>query len=425
MNREIDLSFLRDWQKNMIKELQKSKYGVLIVHRRAWKTIVILAYLLYKALSNPKSDFWYIAPYLNQAKTIAWEALIQLSKNIPWIEINISELTIRFPNWSRIRLFWADNPHAMRWLNLKWAVMDEYSQIPKNLFWEIIFPMINAFGKEWFAIFIWTPNWYDHFYDLYKKAKKNDKWYTLLLPVTESGVLPDIDIEEDKQMTEPDQFAQEYMCDFGVAVKWSYYWKYISDLKNEWRLVKSLYDPVLPVHTYWDLWMDDSTAILFVQFWWKEVRLIDYYEDRGRGLEHYVEVLNMKDYSYDTHHLPHDAQVKELWTWATRKETLEKLLWFNVNIEVIKRQLIEDWINAVRSMFNYVYVDSWLENMLSQLSLYEATYNEKTGLFWKPKHDENSHLADTWRYLAMTYEGQTENINDYIESFTPDYSNII
>ena len=59
MNVTVDLTFLRDWQKDFIK--QAKQYNVLVIHRRAWKTTVCIAYLLYKALQG-KGYYGYIAP---------------------------------------------------------------------------------------------------------------------------------------------------------------------------------------------------------------------------------------------------------------------------------------------------------------------------------------------------------------------------
>ena len=50
------------------------------------------------------------------------------------------------------------------------------------------------------------------------------------------------------------------------------------------------------------------TAIWFAQFVGPEVRLIDYYENAGVGLDHYARILQEKGYVYDQHILPHDVR---------------------------------------------------------------------------------------------------------------------
>ena len=81
----------------------------------------------------------------------------------------------------------------------------------------------------------------------------------------------------------------------------------------------------LPVSTFWDLGMNDTTAIWFVQIHGKEVRVIDHYEMSGEGLEHYVAHIMSKPYRYDKHYLPHDVQVRELSSGQSRYEFLLNL----------------------------------------------------------------------------------------------------
>jgi hypothetical protein len=56
-------------------------------------------------------------------------------------------------------------------------------------------------------------------------------------------------------------------------------------------------DEDLEVETWWDLGMNDSTVITFVQRHNNEIRIIDCYENSGEGLEHYLNVIDNKDYT--------------------------------------------------------------------------------------------------------------------------------
>lgn len=416
---------LRDWQLKAFKEIDKKKYSVLVVSRRSGKTILTIIYLIYRALKTPDRDLAYIAPFLNQARSISWEYLKKFAAQIPWTEINNTELKVKFANGSSIRVFGADNSEALRGLNISWAVLDEYANINKELYGAILFPMINYF-EDGFAIFIWTPKWYDDFYELYQKAKNDTNRFSLKLDVIWAWVLSEEGIREAREQISPSQYAQEYLCDFGVAIKWSYYWEYISDMRNEWRVVDDLYDNSLAVYTYWDIGVNDQTAILFIQYKDGEARIIDYFEDRQRWLEYYIDVISERWYRYDYHTLPWDWTVKEWWTWMTRLEQFqEKIEDKNIGeVRVAKRQPIEDWIQAVRMMLPNTRVDSTLDNELSRLSLYESQYDPKKWTFWKPKHDKNSHLADTFRYAAFDYKTNSIVIA-YEPPFTVNYDTFI
>ena len=54
------------------------------------------------------------------------------------------------------------------------------------------------------------------------------------------------------------------------------------------------YDPSVGVTTAWDLGIGDSTAIFFAQWVGQEVRIIDYYENSGVGLDHYAKELSSR-----------------------------------------------------------------------------------------------------------------------------------
>ena len=168
---KLDLTFLRPFQKEFFKNFKR--FNVLVCHRRFWKTVLAVLFLLFRA-TQEKGLYWYIAPTYKQSKAIAFDMLKKFADKIPWTKVNISELTIELFNWSKIRLFWADYPDSLRWLDLKWVVFDEYAQQPPSIYPEIIFPMINA-NNGW-CLWIWTPKWKNNFYDWYSKAIEDDKY---------------------------------------------------------------------------------------------------------------------------------------------------------------------------------------------------------------------------------------------------------
>ena len=137
------------------------------------------------------------------------------------------------------------------------------------------------------------------------------------------------------------------------------------------------------------------------------VRLIDYYESSGVGLDHYARVLGEKGYVYDQHILPHDVRVRELGTGRSRLETLDGL---GVRPVHIAPQLnVDDGIQAVRSMLPRCWFDKdKCERGVDALRQYRREYDEK-GMTWRsrPLHDWTSHCADAMRYLAIGYKETT------------------
>ncbi len=199
----------------------------------------------------------------------------------------------------------------------------------------------------------------------------------------------------------PESYDHIWEGDFLVHVDGAYYATEMRDCRQTNRITTVPYDPAVPVTTAWDLGVGDSTAIWFAQFVGAEVRLIDYYECSGVGLDHYVQVLNSKGYLYCDHILPHDVRVRELGTGKSRLETLGNL---GVRpITIAPQLMVDDGIQAARSMLATCWFDKdKCSRGVDCLSQYRRDYDEKNQSFrGRPLHDWTSHAADAFRYLAV------------------------
>jgi len=131
-----------------------------------------------------------------------------------------------------------------------------------------------------------------------------------------------------------------------------------------------------------------------------EIRVMDYYENAGQSLEHYITWLQEKGYDKYEHILPHDVEVRELGTGKSRKEMLEE---GGLNITVAPKLGVEDGIQAVRQFLKNCYFhESTTQTGLNCLRNYRRQFNEKLNTYMeKPLHDWSSHCADAFRYLAI------------------------
>jgi len=209
--------------------------------------------------------------------------------------------------------------------------------------------------------------------------------------------------QEDLELR-PESYDHIWEGDFLVHVDGAYYMTEMRDARQGGRVSGVPYDPALPVTTAWDLGVGDSTSIWFAQFYGKEVRLIDYYESSGVGLDHYVQLLNSKGYTYGNHILPHDVRVRELGTGKSRLETLGTL---GVRpITIAPQLMVDDGIQAARSMI----ASCWFDEIkcsrgIDCLGQYHRDYDEKNQTFkGNPVHDWASHGADAFRYLATGHK---------------------
>ncbi len=376
------------------------RYAAIVAHRRAGKTVACVNDLIKAALTCERDEprFAYLAPYYTQAKDVAWNYIRRFSAVIPGMSFNESELRADYPNGGRIRLYGADNYDRMRGVYFDGIVLDEYADMDPRAWPEVIRPAL-ADRKGW-AVFIGTPRGQNSFYETWQRALADPDWFTLMLKASETGLIDAGELAAAAKEMTPDQYAQEFECSFQAAVIGAYYAKEISAAETEKRIASVPWEPAVKVHTAWDLGIGDATAIWFAQIVGKEVRLIDYYEASGVGLDHYAKTLASKRYVYGDHILPHDAEVKELGTGRSRIEMLRSL---GIDGRVIPAQSVEDGINAARMLLPRCWFDAdKTAQGIKALREYRAEWDERHKVLKnRPLHNWASHPADAFRYLAL------------------------
>lgn len=398
---------------------------VLVLHRRAGKTVACINHLIRECFKSQDLDqrYAYIAPTYKQAKNVAWDILKRYAKKVPYTKFNEAELRCDFPNGARITLYGADNPDALRGIGLWGVVFDEYSQQPSNIYSEIILPTLA--DHNGFAIWIGTPKGKNDFYNLYQfcgfpkdrwlgmskeeRESIEKDWFKLKLGVSQTNLVEENYLKMAKRNMTEDEYEQEFECSFESSLKGAFYGDELSNAYKEKRITRVPYEPILPVITAWDWGMNDSTAIGFFQHVGKERRMIDYYENNGHSIEHYISVLFNKGYVYDYHIVPHDFQVKEFSSEGrTRLEVAESL--GLRNMEVLERFGFNDGVNAAKTVFPQLYIDeAKCEKFLDALSQYQRVWDDKKGEFSdKEQKDWTNHAADMLRYYALGSRGRTE-----------------
>ncbi|HEY6704425.1 MAG TPA: hypothetical protein VI010_10025, partial [Xanthobacteraceae bacterium] len=206
------------------------------------------------------------------------------------------ELRIDYPRGGQVRLYGADNPDAMRGIYLDGVVLDEYADMDPRVWSEIIRPALA--DRQGWAVFIGTPRGRNAFFELWRRSQKEEGWFSLMLKASETGLIPDSELQLARRDLTEEQYAQEFECSFDAAVVGSYYGKPMMRAEAEKRIAGVPPDPAALVWTSWDLGMRDATAIWFAQVVGREIRIIDYYEASGVDLGHYVREIQSKPYVY-------------------------------------------------------------------------------------------------------------------------------
>lgn len=204
------------------------------------------------------------------------------------------------------------------------------------------------------------------------------------------------DIYQEYPATPEEAFAQ--------SVEGTYY----KDEYETLKLITQAYRPELLVHMAFDLGMNDTFSIGFVQFWYEQgkakSRIIGYYENEGKGLQHYKDVLDYisidKGWTFDTTYVPHDVSVRELIAGKTRWQALLDL---GFNPVLVPRHRVQDGIQAVREFLKEVEIDAEEAiDIIDAIQNYQKKFDDKLGVYLdSPLHDKYSHPADMLRYMAM------------------------
>ena len=380
-----------------------------MTHRRAGKTVACIHDLQRQALRCPRvrPRFAYLSPFLRQSKAVAWDYLraAMSAARVAGATAHESELRVDYPGGAQVRLYGADNPDAMRGVYFDGIVLDEYADMDPRVWSEIIRPAL-ADRRGW-AVFIGTPRGRNAFFELWRRSQTEEGWFSMMLKASQSGLIPDSELELARRDLTEEQYAQEFECSFDAAVVGAYYGKLMARAEAERRVAGVPYDPSAPVWTSWDLGIRDATAIWFAQVIGREIRIIDYYEASGVDLGHYVREINARPYAYAGHIVPHDAQAKELGTGKSRLEVMESLGLRPITLAALHR--VEDGINAVRMFIPKCWFDARkCARGIDALKLYRAEYDDKLqALRPQPVHDWTSHAADSFRYLALTLDRRT------------------
>jgi hypothetical protein len=281
------------------------------------------------------------------------------------------------------------------------CVFTEYSlQDPKA--WQLIRPILAENGG--WAVFNFTPRGQNHAKEIYEMARGNPKWFCQLLTAddTKAVSIEDIESERISGMSE-DFIQQEFYCSFTLGVEGAYYARYLQDARDSGRIGNVYWDTQTKVHTSWDIGIGDSCAIIFYQVVGHEIHVIDYYENHGEGLAHYVSVLQNKPYIYGGHFAPHDIESRSFSSGLSAKDVGASLgICFQV-LPTLKMRL-EEGIEAVRGLFPRVWFDQTkAQYLIKCLENYRKEFDTRLEIYKeKPRHDKWSHGADAMRYLAIS-----------------------
>lgn len=216
------------------------------------------------------------------------------------------------------------------------------------------------------------------------------------------------EVQQEEMWREFPSFPDEA---FKAAIEGAYFAKQMSRARREKRVCRIPYEPSVPVNTFWDLGMDDSTSIWVHQRVGKENRFLAYYSNSGESLAHYAGWLHGLDYHvWGKHFLPHDAAVKELGAIGedgrprSREETL-KVLGIKPTVICPRTEDVLTDIEMARQVLSSCWFDEErCADGVACLDAYRKEWDDKLGCYKSyPRHDWASHGADAFRAFARNF----------------------
>jgi phage terminase large subunit len=281
----------------------------------------------------------------------------------------------------------------------------EEAQVVTKRSWDVLVPTIRKPDSEIWITF--NPELEDD--ETYKRFVTDANEDVWVCPVNwqDNPWFPDVLNAERLLMLKRDPVGYkttwEGQC--RPAVEGAIYAGEIGALIESKRIRNVPYDPMLKVHWVWDLGWNDSTAIIGAQRSGSEIAIVDYIEGDHRTLADYAQDIRAKKYNLGTLWLPHDGAAKNL---QTGKSPREVLIGLGFDVQMVPNLDVEQGIHAARLLFPRCYFDKERTAPLTNaLKRYKRMQNQTTGAFGAPQHDENSHAADAFRYLAVVADQLT------------------
>ena len=392
------------------------KRACLVWHRRAGKDSTSLNFTA-KEMFKRKGNYWHLFPKQTQARKAIWNGinsdgqsiLDQVFPEAVRARTSSQEMMIELKNGSTWQLAGSDNYDSLVGANPVGVVFSEWSLCDPNA-WAYIRPMLAENGG--WAVFIYTPRGKNHGFTLYNMAKKADEWFCQNLTVNDTKradgspvISPEAIETERAEGMEEALIQQEFFGSFEAQIPGAYFADQLQQAKDQNRVGRIPIEPSLQVHTAWDLGISDSMSIWFFQAMGKEIRLVDYYESNGKGMEHYIQHLTQwadrNGVIYGQHLAPHDIEVRELTSGRSRKDVARDM---GITFRTVQRPRTKiEGIQAIRRMFPRFWIDDErAEQGYACIASYHREWDEKHQRFRdQPVHDWASHGADALQTLAL------------------------
>jgi phage terminase large subunit len=271
-------------------------------------------------------------------------------------------------------------------------------------------PTIRAEGSQiWFS---WNPRRKSDAVDEFLRARKPDNAIVVKANWRDNPWFPDV-LEEERRLdleTWPERYPHIWEGAYASAFEGAYFAKHLEQARQQGRIGHVAVDPILPVKAFFDIGgagsKSDAMAIWLCQFVGREIRLLDYIEGIGQPLSYYAGELRRRGWSEAIVHLPHDGV-------ATNNVSGKRYIthWEEAGFQCatpIKNTgagAAMMRVEAARRIFSRCWFnEATTEAGRDALGYYHERRDENRNVGLGPEHDWSSHAADSFGYMAVSYE---------------------
>ena len=428
----------RDYQMGSWRALDNGARNILISHPRRHGKDVTTASILSKKAMERVGSYYYLFPTRKWAERAIWNNIVTIGEKSghlidlifpPEIVLNKNntDLKLTLINGSLVNMGGTDNLDFVGQGGYGYA-LSEFS-LHKEEVTGFLAPILDE-GNSFIIMNGTMRGKRNQLYKMYETNKDNPNWFCEWLkpeqtkryywisdeinlnPELEGKTdpltgLPYLNIQDriDSKMISYSLARQEYMNEAVADVANSVYGYEMSKLEASGHY-QDFDASSQAVYTFWDLGVDDPTAIVFAFFSGKTPYIIDYYENTGHDIKHYLDVINEKGYKYAGHYMPHDAKKRMSNTGTNILDFCRTQYGFEAR-PIPKTNSVRDDIEIVRRHLPNCNIHLSLEQLIENLTNYQ--WNPSTG---KILHNEYSHGADAVRMLFMA--NHHNMVNEYL-----------
>ena len=303
----------RDYQMNVWRYLEQGgKRAICVWHRRAGKDDVCLHWAA-ASMIDKKATYWHMLPAFSQGRKAIWTAVNphtgkrRIDEAFPHelrANTNESEMFIRFKNGSTWQVVGSDRYDAAVGSSPAGITFSEWA-LSNPSAWAYLAPIVTE--NDGWALFITTARGRNHAKSMLDMAQSRDDWFSEVLPVNVTGAMSEAAVEQQRleytgifgKEAADALIDQEYYCSFEAAILGAYWGKEMLLAEQQGRICDVPVNTDLPLHTAWDIGVDDAMAIWCFQVYPDHLDIVDYYEGHGQGFDHYCEWLDKARLSRD------------------------------------------------------------------------------------------------------------------------------